>query len=97
MAEDCPFYGLDPYEYVDVGIGSTPVAVACCEEGVRLLVKGESDLAKARMWAPVIAGGHQRPAYIYRRADGRIVITLAQRERSWEDDVPLALLETVQP
>ena len=53
MAGDsnCPFCGLDPYEYVDVGIGSIPVAVACCEEGVRLLVEGErfEDLATAWM------------------------------------------------
>ena len=26
----CPFCGLHPYEYVDVGIGHVPVAVNCC-------------------------------------------------------------------
>jgi hypothetical protein len=46
----CPFCGLDPYEYVDVGIGSVPVAVNCCEEGVSLY-HGEDfqDLATAWM------------------------------------------------
>lgn len=29
----CPFCGLCPYEYVDVGVGSVPVAVNCCEFG----------------------------------------------------------------
>ena len=31
----CPFCGLDPYEYVDVGLGGrgVPVAVTCCEFG----------------------------------------------------------------
>lgn len=31
----CPFCGMDPYEYVDVGIGGrgVPVAVTCCELG----------------------------------------------------------------
>ena len=46
----CPFCGLDPYEYVNVGIGSVPVAVNCCEEGVSLY-HGEDfqDLATAWM------------------------------------------------
>lgn len=29
----CPFCGLHPYEYVDVGVGSVPIAVNCCEFG----------------------------------------------------------------
>lgn len=29
----CPFCGLDPYEYVDVGVGHVPVAVNCCSMG----------------------------------------------------------------
>lgn len=29
----CPFCKLDPYEYVDVGIGSVPVGATCCEYG----------------------------------------------------------------
>lgn len=29
----CAFCGRDPYEYVDVGVGSVPVAVTCCELG----------------------------------------------------------------
>jgi hypothetical protein len=34
---NCPFCGLYPYEMVDVGIGSVPVAVNCCELGNLLL------------------------------------------------------------
>lgn len=30
----CPFCGLDPYEYVDIGVGFERVAVSCCEFGV---------------------------------------------------------------
>jgi hypothetical protein len=33
MFEVCPFCGLHPYEYVDVGVGMVPVAVNCCPEG----------------------------------------------------------------
>lgn len=29
----CPFCNRDPFHYVDVGIGSVPVAVDCCELG----------------------------------------------------------------
>ena len=32
--ERCPFCGLDPYEYVDTGIGLQAVAVTCCEFGI---------------------------------------------------------------
>ena len=34
----CPFCGLDPYEYVDVGVGGRgiPVAVNCCHLGPAL-------------------------------------------------------------
>lgn len=28
---DCPFCGLDPYHYVDNGVGMEAVAVTCCE------------------------------------------------------------------
>lgn len=45
----CPFCGLDPYEYVDVGIGSVPVAVNCCEDQVRLYY-GEDFDDIAREW-----------------------------------------------
>ena len=31
--ETCPFCGSHPYEYVDIGVGSVPVAVTCCELG----------------------------------------------------------------
>ncbi len=27
----CSFCRLDPYEYLDPGVGSAPVAVNCCE------------------------------------------------------------------
>lgn len=33
MTNVCPFCGLDPYEWVNVGIGSVPVAVTCCDLG----------------------------------------------------------------
>lgn len=33
----CPYCGLHPYEYVDVGIASVPVAVNCCEYGYLLM------------------------------------------------------------
>jgi hypothetical protein len=46
----CPFCGLDPYEYVDVGIGSIPVAVTCCEDGHRLLVENERFEDLAQPW-----------------------------------------------
>ena len=29
----CAFCGRDPYEYVDVGVGTVAVAVTCCEFG----------------------------------------------------------------
>lgn len=29
----CPFCDRNPFEYVDVGVGSVPVAVTCCEFG----------------------------------------------------------------
>lgn len=29
----CPFCGCHPFEYVDVGVGSVPVAVTCCGLG----------------------------------------------------------------
>jgi len=31
---ECPFCGLDPYEYVDIGVGYEAVGVSCCEYGV---------------------------------------------------------------
>lgn len=30
---ECPFCGLCPFEYVDVGVGHIPVAVNCCHFG----------------------------------------------------------------
>lgn len=46
----CPFCGLDPYEYVDVGIGSIPVAVTCCEYGYDLIVNGTDFQELAEKW-----------------------------------------------
>ena len=37
----CPFCGLHPYEYVDIGIGQQAVAVNCCEGGYLLFDGGE--------------------------------------------------------
>jgi hypothetical protein len=36
MTEYCPFCGRDPYEWVDVGVGSVPVAITCCQAGIVL-------------------------------------------------------------
>jgi len=42
---NCPFCGLDPYEYVDVGVGGrgVPVAVNCCEFGPMVFDDRTSD------------------------------------------------------
>ena len=29
----CPFCTRDPFEYADIGVGSVPVAVTCCDLG----------------------------------------------------------------
>lgn len=36
----CQYCGLDPYEYVDVGVGFVPVAVNCCERGIMMYGQG---------------------------------------------------------
>ena len=41
MKETCPYCNNDPYEYVDIGIGSEAVAVNCCEYGYRLIMSNE--------------------------------------------------------
>lgn len=33
MTSVCPFCGLDPYEWVNVGAGSVAVGVTCCDLG----------------------------------------------------------------
>lgn len=38
--EKCPYCGLHPFEYVDIGVGSQAIAVNCCEWG-ELLYTGE--------------------------------------------------------
>lgn len=48
--DKCPFCGLNPYEYVDVGIGSVAVAVNCCEMGYDLIVNGADFDALATQW-----------------------------------------------
>jgi len=40
--EKCPFCGLDPFEYVDIGIGKQAVAANCCEYGYLLYGRGWS-------------------------------------------------------
>lgn len=50
MAEKCPFCGLHPYEYVNVGVGSVPVAVNCCEEGYALIVDSVDFQTLAEPW-----------------------------------------------
>ena len=46
----CPFCGLHPYEYVDIGVGSQAVAVNCCEDGQRLYAEGEDFTVLATAW-----------------------------------------------
>ena len=48
--ELCPFCGLHPYEYVDVGIGSIPIAVNCCDQGHDLIVNGADFQELAEPW-----------------------------------------------
>jgi hypothetical protein len=36
MKDECPFCGNDPYHRVDIGVGSQPVAVNCCDLGIDL-------------------------------------------------------------
>lgn len=42
MEEKCPFCGLHPFEYVEIGIGQQAVAVYCCEYGYLLYDRGWS-------------------------------------------------------
>lgn len=55
----CPFCDLDPYEYVDVGIGYVPVAVNCCQWGPLLFDwrTDKADYAKAKEVAAEIEAG----------------------------------------
>jgi len=50
----CPFCGLDPYEYVDVGVGCVPVAVNCCHFGPALFDDRSEDQSW-RKWAECAA------------------------------------------
>ena len=45
--EECPFCGNHPYEWVDIGVGSQPVAVTCCSAGHGLLAEGVPRLQEA--------------------------------------------------
>ena len=49
----CPFCGLEQFEYVDVGIGSVPVAVNCCPLGPSLFehYSDKATIAAAQMVA----------------------------------------------
>lgn len=40
----CPFCKCDPYEYADVGICMVPVAVVCCDLGMMLNSRDETDI-----------------------------------------------------
>lgn len=44
----CPFCKLDPYEYVDIGVGYQAVAVSCCDLGVGLIQYGDPKARKIR-------------------------------------------------
>ena len=48
----CEFCGLDPYEYVDIGIGYQAVAVNCCEAGYLMYDRGLSrkEIEKMLEW-----------------------------------------------
>lgn len=37
MEPGCPFCKLDPYHYVDTGVGYARVAVVCCDRGIGLI------------------------------------------------------------
>ena len=47
--DECPFCGCDPYEYVDIGVGSQPVAVTCCELGVAYFDRRSADTVSLSM------------------------------------------------
>jgi hypothetical protein len=36
VSAPCPFCGLDPFHYVDIGVGMQAVAVNCCDLGCDL-------------------------------------------------------------
>jgi hypothetical protein len=40
VSSKCSICGLDPYDYVDIGIGFQAVAVTCCEYGDMLYAQG---------------------------------------------------------
>jgi len=47
----CPFCGLDPYHYVDNGVGMEAVAVVCCDLGIVLFDRrGEAPDTVAVAW-----------------------------------------------
>lgn len=45
----CPFCGLDPYEYIDVGVGHIAIAVNCCNFGPTLF----DDRTPDRRWTKI--------------------------------------------
>lgn len=69
----CPFCKLDPFEYVNVGVGSVPVAVNCCEYGYALYQLGEPyEVVKATQL------DHRR----------RLVVEYFQRPYTEEAEIP---------
>ena len=48
----CPFCNRDPFHYVDVGVGSVPVAVDCCELGDLYFRGARPELTEDVMIAP---------------------------------------------
>lgn len=39
----CPFCKRDPYHYVDIGVGMYPAAVDCCDLGIELFSRENSN------------------------------------------------------
>lgn len=54
-----------------------------------------NDLEKARRWATLYAMEQKTPVYIYRREDGKIDMTLVERNTAWIDGSAYTLLEVV--
>lgn len=59
--DSCPFCGNYPYEEVDIGVGSQPVAVTCCELGQELHSNPVSPVGYAvRLLRSVLPENRQR-------------------------------------
>ncbi|HDR9153821.1 TPA: hypothetical protein QDB05_000240 [Burkholderia vietnamiensis] len=60
----CAFCSRDPYEYVDIGVGSQAVAVSCCDEGVAVYQHGDRALGRI---ARLLSGDKRQAARGLRR------------------------------